>query len=87
MFQLPHVQETKDNHDMLHALTVLDDNMHGLEDLKQRILQEVYVRRFAGGNKGGIILLYGPAGTGKTSCAKGIADSLDRKYAQVSLAR
>ncbi|MFR9255711.1 MAG: AAA family ATPase [Merdibacter sp.] len=57
----------------------------GLEKVKERILQHLAVMKLKEGNRGSILLLVGPPGTGKTSLGKSIARALGREYVRLSL--
>jgi endopeptidase La len=84
--RLPWVNETVDRADIKQARELLDKNFYGMDALKNRLLEEISVRQFKGGNKGGIILLVGPPGTGKTAVAKVLAEAMGRKFVRRSLA-
>lgn len=85
VFSLPWANETRDKMDIQAAREQFDKNFYGMDLLKERIMEEIAVRGFKGGNKGGILLLVGPPGTGKTACAKTLADILGRKFVRRSL--
>lgn len=76
---------TEENNDIELAKKILDRDHYGLEKVKERILEYLAVKNLAPDTKGSIICLAGPPGTGKTSIAKSLAESLGRKYVRVSL--
>ncbi|MFA5523747.1 MAG: endopeptidase La [Tissierellales bacterium] len=82
---LPWGKETKDRIDIKKSREILDEDHYGLEDVKERIIEYLAVRRLAKGIKGPILCLVGPPGVGKTSIAKSIARSLNRKFVRMSL--
>jgi ATP-dependent Lon protease len=82
---LPWTAKTKNNNDLEKAKKVLDKNHYALEKIKDRILEFIAVQIKTQESKGPILCLVGAPGVGKTSLAKSIADSLNRKYVKVSL--
>ena len=82
---LPWHTFTKDDLNQAHARKVLDHDHYGLEKVKERILEILAVRQLNTDVKGQIICLVGPPGVGKTSIARSIAESLNRKYVRLSL--
>jgi ATP-dependent Lon protease len=71
--------------DLDHAQTVLDEDHHGLKDIKERILEFISVGKLSGGVKANIIGLMGPPGVGKTSIGKSIARALNRQFYRFSV--
>ena len=82
---LPWNNFTKDDLDIAKAQRILDRDHYGLKKVKDRILEVLAVRKLAPDVKGQIICLVGPPGVGKTSIARSIAESLNRKYVRLSL--
>jgi ATP-dependent Lon protease len=63
----------------------LDENHQGLDDVKERILEHLAVRKRAKGKDITILCLAGPPGTGKTSLGQSVADALGRPLVRVAL--
>lgn len=82
---LPWTDETDDKLDLKEAGRLLDEEHHGLEKVKERILEYLAVQKLTKSLKGPILCLAGPPGVGKTSLAKSIAKSLGRKFVRISL--
>ncbi len=85
LINLPWGIYTKDRLDLKLASKILDDEHHGLEKVKERVLEYLAVQKLTNSLKGPILCLAGPPGVGKTSLAKSIAKSLDRKFIRISL--
>lgn len=85
ILDLPWGNYTKDNHDIIRARQILDDEHYGLKDVKDRIIEYLAVKATKDTIKGPIICLVGPPGTGKTSIAKSVAHALDRNFVRMSL--
>jgi ATP-dependent Lon protease len=86
LVELPWGKETVDNLDIAHVRQVLDEDHYGLEDVKERIVEYVAVRKLAGKDmKGAIINLNGPPGVGKTSIATSVAHAMGREMVRISL--
>ncbi len=76
---------TPDNLDVSHAQEILEAEHYGLEDVKERVLEYLAVRRLKPDNKGPILCFVGPPGVGKTSLAHSIAHALGRKWVRMAL--
>jgi ATP-dependent Lon protease len=101
MVSLPWSVNTEDNLDIAHAREVLDQDHYGLEDIKERILEYLAVRKLRQERKDervpenkdeirrlreGVILCFiGPPGVGKTSLGRSIAHAMGRKFIRISL--
>lgn len=85
LLALPWSKQTRDRINIDEAEKILNDDHYGLEKVKERILEYLAVRKLAKKMKGPIICFVGPPGVGKTSLAKSIARSLDRKFYRMSL--
>lgn len=85
IFALPWGKETEDNLDIAHAQSILDEDHHGLKDIKDRILDFISVRNLKQDGYAPIICFIGPPGTGKTSLGQSIARALGRSYFRISL--
>lgn len=83
--EIPWNKKTKDRIDIESARKILDRDHDGLERVKDRIIEYLAVKQLNPELRHQIICLVGPPGTGKTSVAKSIADSMKRKYVRVSL--
>ncbi len=82
---VPWSKATPDNLDIRNAARVLDDEHFGLDDVKERVLEYLAVRRLKPDNKGPILCLVGPPGVGKTSLAHSVAHALGRKFVRMAL--
>ncbi|MCA9933793.1 MAG: endopeptidase La [Ardenticatenaceae bacterium] len=86
LVELPWNIMTEDNLDITHVRQILDEDHYGLEDVKDRIVEYVAVRKLAGNKmKGAIINLNGPPGVGKTSIATSVARAIGREMERLSL--
>ncbi len=94
MFEIPWNVRSEDNFDLAEARRILDADHTGLDDVKQRIIEFLAVRKLrhergltvlGGRGSGAIITLVGPPGVGKTSLGESVARALGRQFARVSL--
>ncbi|MCA9927760.1 MAG: endopeptidase La [Anaerolineales bacterium] len=84
--ELPWNKSTEDQLDIQHVRIILDEDHYGLEEVKERIVEYVAVRKLAGTKmKGAIINLNGPPGVGKTSIATSVARAIGREMVRISL--
>ena len=85
MADLPWSKTTKDLLDIKHAKKILDADHHGLDKVKERILEYLSVRKLNSKMKGPILCFVGPPGVGKTSLGRAIANALRREFVRISL--
>jgi ATP-dependent Lon protease len=85
LVEIPWTEETEDRLDLKRTKRILDKHHHGLDQVKERLLEFLAVRIRNPAHKGSILCLCGPPGTGKTSVALSIAEALGRKLHRVSL--
>ena len=83
--QIPWGQQSAENFGIKNAMAVLDDDHHGLKDVKNRILEFIAVGKLRGTVEGKILCFVGPPGVGKTSIGKSIARALNRQYYRFSV--
>lgn len=85
LLDLPWNKMTRDSHNLKKSRVILDEDHYGLKEVKERVLEYLAVKQLTKSMKGPIICLVGPPGVGKTSIAKSIARSLNRKFIRMSL--
>lgn len=85
LLELPWEKKSTDNNDIVRAKEILDRDHYGMDKVKDRILDFLAVRSLTSKGESPIICLVGPPGTGKTSIARSVAESLDRQYVRVCL--
>lgn len=85
LLALPWTKQTEDDLDILKAEQILNEDHYGLEKPKERVLEYLAVQKLVKKLKGPILCLVGPPGVGKTSLARSIARSLERKFVRISL--
>ncbi|MFP4181118.1 MAG: endopeptidase La [Thiohalospira sp.] len=85
MVSVPWKTKTRVRNDLAKAQEVLEADHYGLEEVKERILEYLAVQKRARKLKGPILCLVGPPGVGKTSLARSIARSTNRRFTRMSL--
>ncbi|HNT29710.1 MAG TPA: endopeptidase La [bacterium] len=85
IFDLPWYEKTEDAIELKQVAAVLDEDHYGLQEVKERILEFLAVKKIAPDSKGPILCFVGPPGTGKTSLAKSVARALNRHFIRISL--
>jgi ATP-dependent Lon protease len=85
LVDLPWSKETEDNLDIGHARDVLDEDHYDLEEVKDRILEYLAVRKLNPDSPGPILCFVGPPGVGKTSLGRSIARALGREFERISV--
>ncbi|HSD23725.1 MAG TPA: endopeptidase La [Solirubrobacterales bacterium] len=85
LVDLPWSKETEDNLDIAHAREVLDEDHYDLEEVKDRILEYLAVRKLNPESPGPILCFVGPPGVGKTSLGRSISRALGREFERISV--
>ena len=94
VLDLPWNVTTEDSTDLKSAREILDADHHGLDDVKDRIVEYLAVRArrsqrgmavVGGRGSGAVMVLAGPPGVGKTSLGESVARALGRKFVRVAL--
>jgi ATP-dependent Lon protease len=85
LVNMPWKKRTKVTKNLVIAEKILEDDHHGLEKVKERILEYLAVQQRVRKLKGPILCLVGPPGVGKTSLGKSIAKATGRKFTRMSL--
>jgi ATP-dependent Lon protease len=100
LLDVPWNSASEDQTDIDRARTVLDEDHYGLQEVKERIIEYLAVRKLvkergidtkpsgeetAAEAMGAILCFAGPPGVGKTSLGKSIARALGRKFTRMSL--
>ena len=85
LISLPWTEKTEDTIEIEEAEKILNADHYGLNKVKERILEYLAVQKLTKSIKGPILCLVGPPGVGKTSLAKSIAKSINRKFVRISL--
>jgi ATP-dependent Lon protease len=82
---MPWSKSTTDATDLVEAQKVLDADHHGLDKVKERLLEYLAVRQLRPDHKGPILCFVGPPGVGKTSLGRSIARALGRSFGRIAL--
>ncbi|MGE5227479.1 MAG: endopeptidase La [Planctomycetaceae bacterium] len=94
LLEVPWNVRTDDNLEISQARRILDEDHEGLQDVKERILEYLAVRKLrqerglgeaTGRGSGAILTLIGPPGVGKTSLGESVARALGRRFVRVAL--
>lgn len=85
LVDIPWKKRSRVSKDLNKAQTYLDSHHYGLEKVKERIIEYLAVQQRVRKMKGPILCLVGPPGVGKTSLARSIAESTNRKYVRMAL--
>jgi ATP-dependent Lon protease len=94
VLDVPWNERTEDNYDIGGARAILDADHTGLDDVKDRIIEHLAVRKrrqdkglgvLGGRRSGAVLALAGPPGVGKTSLGESVARAMGRKFVRVAL--
>src|SRR5215831_17263614 len=94
ILEMPWNERTEDAYDIAGARRILDEDHTGLDDVKDRIIEYLAVRKrrsdrglgvIGGRRSGAVLALVGPPGVGKTSLGESVARAMDRKFVRVAL--
>jgi len=94
ILDIPWNERTEDAYDIAGARQILDEDHTGLDDVKERIIEYLAVRKrrsdrglgvIGGRRSGAVLALVGPPGVGKTSLGESVARAMDRKFVRVAL--
>src|SRR5690242_8518191 len=94
VLDIPWNERTEDAYDIAGARQILDEDHTGLDDVKERIIEYLAVRKrrsdrglgvIGGRRSGAVLALVGPPGVGKTSLGESVARAMDRKFVRVAL--
>jgi ATP-dependent Lon protease len=94
ILDIPWNDRTEDAYDIAGARAILDEDHTGLDDVKDRIIEYLAVRKrrsdrglgvIGGRRSGAVLALVGPPGVGKTSLGESVARAMDRKFVRVAL--
>jgi ATP-dependent Lon protease len=85
VLELPWKKTTQDVIDLARTKEILDEDHFGLEEIKDRILEDLAVLKLNPAARAPILCLVGPPGVGKTSLGQSIARAMGRKFERLSL--
>jgi ATP-dependent Lon protease len=94
ILEMPWNQRSEDAYDIAGARQILDEDHTGLDDVKERIVEYLAVRKrredrglgvIGGRRSGAVLALVGPPGVGKTSLGESVARAMGRKFVRVAL--
>jgi ATP-dependent Lon protease len=94
ILEVPWNERTEDEYDITGARQILDEDHTGLDDVKERIVEYLAVRKrredrglgvIGGRRSGAVLALVGPPGVGKTSLGESVARAMGRKFVRVAL--
>ena len=82
---VPWFRRNRENRDLASAADILREDHHGLDDIKERILEFLAVRQLVDSPRGSILCFAGAPGTGKSSLGRSIARATEREFVRLSL--
>lgn len=85
LISLPWNKKSREKRDLAGAEKILNEDHHGLEKVKERILEYLSIRQLVKNPKGIILGFIGPPGVGKSSLGRSIARATGRKFVRLSL--
>jgi len=85
LVEIPWQETTEAAVDLVASQKILDEDHHGLEHIKERIIDFLAVHKLRADGRGPLLCFLGPPGVGKTSLGRSIARSLGRNFVRISL--
>lgn len=85
LVDMPWSRESAEEIDLARARQILDRDHYDLDEVKQRIIEFLAVRKLNPGRQGPLLCFVGPPGVGKTSLGRSIAEAIGRQFTRVSL--